>query len=386
MRRKCSLLDILPLLLCLLLINDPLAVLSMSLWLSYFALCIIFLFCWRFPHFLKKPKKAGLLARGLHYFKLLFWVQIAISTLMMPLQIHYFSALSLGGVAINLFAIPFFSFCLIPLILIALVCNVVFMPLASTLVSVIDTLMAYFFILLQNLPAFYLSFTQQYASILTVLFTIIFIGWLITWHGLHYITGRFLGCALLIIILSDFLQRKDNKQTWYVEVIDVGQGLSVLVRTHQQSLLYDTGARYASGFSMAKSEILPYLEYIGVTSLEYLVISHSDNDHAGGASLINEALRPKHIKLGEPLRKQVVANSTLCQVGERWQLEYLSIQVLSPFQRLKNSNNNSCVLRITDGKHALLLSGDINKRQESLIVQTVCVKIAKCDFNCTTSW
>ncbi|WP_094751800.1 DNA internalization-related competence protein ComEC/Rec2 [Psychromonas sp. CD1] len=270
---------------------------------------------------------------------------------------------------------PLFEFN-IPLILIALLCSLIFMPIASILVHGIDTLLTYFFMFLKSMPACYIYFSHQQALIILQVFTFFLIAWLITWHGRKYMTYRFIVCSFLIMITSYYVQEKEDEQTWYVDVIDVGQGLSVLVRTQDQSLLYDTGARYASGFSMAQSEILPYLRYIGIASLEYLVISHSDNDHAGGASLIEKAMHPRRIKLGEPLRKQVLANSSFCDVGERWALGKLSVTVLSPFKRLKNSNNNSCVLRISDGQHAVLLSGDINKKQEALIVSQFSSQLA----------
>lgn len=208
MRRQCSLLDIVPLLLCILLINDPLAVLSMSLWLSYGAICIIFLFCWRFPAYFKRPKKSGVLRRVGHYFKLLLGVQFAITALMIPLQIHYFSALSVGGMLMNLFAIPVFSLCVIPLILLALFCSLGSIPVATVLISVVDTLLGYFFFLLDNLPAYYFYFSAQQSAMILSLFTLFFVSWVITWHGVYALTARFVVCSLLILMISDYLQKK----------------------------------------------------------------------------------------------------------------------------------------------------------------------------------
>ena len=87
-------------------------------------------------------------------------------------------------------------------------------------------------------------------------------------------------------------------------MIDVGQGLAVLVRTGDKALVYDTGARYPSGFNMVDSEILPYLRSLGIQQLDNLVISHSDNDHAGGVDIISENLIISSRYSGEPLVSQ----------------------------------------------------------------------------------
>src|SRR5262249_43190641 len=58
--------------------------------------------------------------------------------------------------------------------------------------------------------------------------------------------------------------------------IDVGQGLSVLVRTAHHALLYDAGARYPSEFDLGRAAVLPTLHALGVGALDRLVVSHGD--------------------------------------------------------------------------------------------------------------
>ena len=62
-------------------------------------------------------------------------------------------------------------------------------------------------------------------------------------------------------------------------VIDVGQGLSVLVRTAEHSLLYDMGPALPDGYDAGAHAVAPALHALGVRSLDAAVISHGDNDH-----------------------------------------------------------------------------------------------------------
>jgi len=67
-----------------------------------------------------------------------------------------------------------------------------------------------------------------------------------------------------------------------VDFMDVGQGLAVLVRTSEHTLLYDTGFSNDTGFDIGQRVILPYLWYQGITALDRVVLSHDDRDHVGG--------------------------------------------------------------------------------------------------------
>lgn len=51
--------------------------------------------------------------------------------------------------------------------------------------------------------------------------------------------------------------------TAWVDVLDVGQGLAVLVRSAGHNLLYDTGPRYGARANAAQRVVLPYLRAMG---------------------------------------------------------------------------------------------------------------------------
>lgn len=372
MKRKCGLVDLLTFILFIILLWDPLAVLGLSLWLSFLAVSIILLLLWAFPHITNREgggQKKSLLSIK-YYFKILLLIQIAITLLMMPIQLMAFSALSLLAPIVNLFAVPFFSLLVIPLILLATVLTFVFEPIALFLFYLSDQLITLFFTLFAGGGFAYQVFSEMNAKLLLFLVSLFILLFIIHFQVSNNRKVSYLFALVLSVFVLNavYQQQKERQKEWFVEVIDVGQGLAVLVRSQGKSLLYDTGPSYPSGFTTAKSEIVPYLQSQGITQLDYLVISHSDIDHAGGVSVISDYFAPKTLFVGEPL-KENRANYSLISAGDKWVLGDLSVTVLSPFSTLKNNNNNSAVLRLSDGQFSLLLTGDIEKKQEQLIVK-----------------
>lgn len=375
MKRKCSLIDLLGLTFFVILLWDPLSVLSLSLWLSYFAVCVILIILWRFPQFKRIEVKKGDILKFMkikHYVKFLLLIQFSLSLLILPVQLLSFSSFSMLGPFINLVAVPLFSLLIIPITLLGVVFSVVYQPIAVLLFTVADSLMSYFFTVFEQAQFAYLSFSYAHGLLL-----IFFVGLMLVLYillSLKEVNARLSYCFTFILLFSVilllWLEKQNKPQEWQVEVLDIGQGLSVLVKSQGQSLLYDTGPRYPSGFTTASIETVPYLHSIGIDRLDYLVVSHSDVDHAGGVDVINSTFLPEYILVGEPLTPHAGQNKKmiLCRAGMKWSLGSLSVKVLSPFTLRTNNNNNSCVLRIDDGTQSLLLTGDIEEKQEVMLV------------------
>ena len=72
-----------------------------------------------------------------------------------------------------------------------------------------------------------------------------------------------------------------------VTVLDVGQGLSVLVQTAGHALLYDAGPAFRDS-DAGERVVVPVLQALGVRQLDVLLISHADADHRGGAASVLE--------------------------------------------------------------------------------------------------
>jgi competence protein ComEC len=149
-------------------------------------------------------------------------------------------------------------------------------------------------------------------------------------------------------------------QAW---VLDVGQGLSVLLRTRDHALLYDTGARYPSGFDLGEAVALPSIHALGIRRLDMLVISHSDNDHAGGTEAVATAFPQALRYAGEPARMPLPMRQ--CAAGQSWQWNGVRFRMLSPVRgEGHRDNDSSCVLLVEGRGGRLLLTGDITSKVE----------------------
>lgn len=180
-----------------------------------------------------------------------------------------------------------------------------------------------------------------------------------------------LRCSFGIILMCFMilLFKQFSKPTWQVDTLDVGQGLATLIVKNGKGILYDTGSSWRGG-SMAELEILPYLQREGIV-LEKLILSHDDNDHAGGASTILKAY--PNVELITPSRKNYGENyRTFCTAGRDWHWQGLHFQILSPHNVVTRADNPySCVMLVDDGKNSVLLTGDAEAKNEQIFARTL---------------
>ncbi|MEO8780127.1 MAG: DNA internalization-related competence protein ComEC/Rec2 [Rhodanobacter sp.] len=330
---------------------DPLAVLAAGFWLSFVGVAFLILFLqsrgrgWRaFVHELS----AG---------------QLLMTVALLPLTLWFFGQASLVGALSNLIAVPLVSFVIVPCALLGMLLLAACPPLATPVLWLAAHIVHAQWWLLErmaNWPGaqWYLPLVQPYALVLAVAGAL----WLFLPRGVPL---RWLGCLLFLPLLLPprNVPVEGGFQLW---VLDVGQGLSVLVRTHEHALLYDAGARYPSGFDLADAVVLPSLHALGVGRLDLLMISHGDNDHAGGASAVVGAFPQARRLAGEPARMHVPMAQ--CVTGQSWQWDGVRFRVLSPGPGAgDHDNDSSCVLLVEGRGGRALLTGDISSKMEPAV-------------------
>lgn len=153
-------------------------------------------------------------------------------------------------------------------------------------------------------------------------------------------------------------------QLW---VLDVGQGLAVLIRSKNHVLLFDTGPAFSGSFDAGSGVILPFLRQLGVQHIDHLVISHGDNDHQGGMASIVKGVSVGEITVSSA--PSGVFDVNFCTAGQAWEwdgvhYEFLMPQANTPYL----GNDSSCVLRVDTGGHSALLTGDIESSGEQTLL------------------
>lgn len=155
-----------------------------------------------------------------------------------------------------------------------------------------------------------------------------------------------------------------------VHFLDVGQGLSVLVRSGKHALLYDGGDRETSSF------VVSYLKSHGVTSLDYMIASHYDADHLSGligvlrTIPVDTILGPDYVHDSKTYTAFQNAVSALQKdvlhpaAGSEYRLGDAYFTVLGPEKISSEPNNNSVAIRLINGENSFLLSGDAEEPEE----------------------
>lgn len=169
-----------------------------------------------------------------------------------------------------------------------------------------------------------------------------------------------LSCLLVLFIPP---VARPEAGAFRVTVLDVGQGLSVLVQTRSRVLLYDTGARLRSGFDLGEAVVSPALQELGVRHIDLLLLSHADNDHAGGAAAVMQRFPTRRVLSGQA-SELAELDAQPCEPGESWKWDDVEFRIVYSAAPPAPANERSCVLHVV-GKHgSVLLPGDLGIRGE----------------------
>ncbi len=298
--------------------------------------------------------------------------QWAITLGLVPLMLMLFQQISLVSSLANAVAIPVVTFIVVPLTLASIV-----LPWDALLLAA-HQVFAWLSWLLEGLSALPAAVWQQHAPpVWAVVAGAIGVLWLLAPRGLP---GRALGFAWLLplFLVAPLLPPPG---TFRVTVLDVGQGLAVLVQTHAHALLYDTGPRFNETADAGDRIIAPMLRATGVARLDGMIVSHQDSDHSGGALSLLQTVPVTWLASSLPADNAIVRaraesgeTAEHCSAGRRWQWDGVDFALLHPVEanyvnpKLK-ANDLSCVLRVSNPAGSALLTGDIEARTEADLIR-----------------
>ena len=361
-RQQVRSVSILSFAIILVLFIDPLAPLGASFWLSFTAVILILLYG---NKQLRKPRLS------------LLWLQLILSFAMFPLTIFFFGSASFISPVANLIAIPWVTLIIVPLILLAMLLFLIAPALSAYLLEFVSFNIEYLSHLLQWLDSFPLT-TLNFHALPTSLLLVMMLSLLFLLLPKGF-PAKWLGFLLLIPVFSYQPQQVAQGEFKY-SLLDVGQGLASLIETQHHRLLYDTGPKSSYHFDTGKLVVLPFLQSKGIGHLDKMVLSHRDIDHYGGTLALLKQISVSEIISSNThfLKKHAI---TACQAGQKWQWDNVHFEFLHPDAKGNFSgadisdNNRSCVLRISNQYHSLLLTADIEKKVEQFLLTTQADKL-----------
>jgi competence protein ComEC len=330
---------------------DPWAVIAPGFWLSFGAVALIVY-----------VTVARL--KSLHWLKMAINTQWAITLGLLPLLIVMFGQASIVSPLANVFAIPVISLLVVPLAIFGSLLNLDFiLQISHWILQLCMHGLNY----LANLP----TWQQAAPPMWTMLLAMFGVLWLLLPRGFPQ---RWLG---LILLLPLFLVEipKPALGEMKVAVLDVGQGLAVVIQTKNHALLYDAGSRYSAQSDAGSQIIAPYLRGEGIAKLDGFIVSHDDIDHSGGAaSVLAQVPVTWLVSSFDLITDKLPKKSIKCFAGQHWRWDNVNFEVLYPsiesYQNLEiKDNNRSCVVKVTSQFGSLLLTGDIEKEAEKTILE-----------------
>ena len=370
------------------LVVDPLAVLAVGFWFSFAAVSVIFL---SISSQSTQPQMATVPVCYKIIGVLKQWVrlQLTISFFLLPLSLFMFQQVSLISPVANFILIPYVSFLVVPVVLLALVFTFLspiiaeyLYTLAANMIDFIWPVLHY----LSNLPyALWVNGEVNFFVLIstTIILFIVFIAINGSLSNLIKKCNRrnktvviLLVCiAATLLTLSFFVDDRTGLSSgeYKITILDVGQGSAAVLQTKNHVMVIDAGAKFSDKLDAGSSVIVPYLRSQGIDSLDYLIVSHGDNDHIGGAQAIIDAYSSVTI-LGQDIENLRADAKQDCYDGLDWQWDGVGFEILSPENNNNLSlkdvkrNNRSCVLRVSSKFGSVLFPGDAERKVENRLL------------------
>ena len=189
------------------------------------------------------------------------------------------------------------------------------------------------------------------------------------------LVSRWAGLAL-IALLAWPAPRPEANDFW-LTLMDIGQGTALTIQTKNHLLVYDAGPAFNERTDSGRRVLMPWMAAHGYRRADMFILSHDDADHSGGA--------PHFISNGKPLKfvssiagdhplnllaTKVNGETEPCHSMKKWTwdgvlFEPLGIQIPYPApKKLLEKNNQSCVLKVSNAMHSIMLTGDIEAISE----------------------
>ena len=177
-------------------------------------------------------------------------------------------------------------------------------------------------------------------------------------------------------LLPSFGVRLPTSYEIFVTFIDVGQGDSILIRSADNAVLIDGGEH------RHRQAVLSYLRQANITRLCFVVATHPHSDHIGSLPTIvshvevGYIIKPEVTHDTEPFRNllEAIYNHDLYVIfplaGDALQAGIIILEVISPKKTSSGINNSSIVLHMTHGETSFLLTGDVEREAEGMMVES----------------
>ncbi len=308
----------------------------------------------------------GLLARGGSHWRLFLLTQCAVTAVLTPVLAGSVGSPSWVSLPVNALAIPLCTWLVVPAVLLVTLMVAVAPALAGNAVHAVAVGLG---VLVQglaaaaawpgagwSLPA--LSWSGAMVAVVCALAACT----PLLWRRIR-VLAALLWCLLLL-----WPPVRPAVGGFTVTMLDVGQGSAAVIETAHSAWVFDPGPVYGPEADAGGRVVVPFLRARGWHELQAIVVSHADNDHAGGLRPVLERFPQATVWWGGD---DGAANHTQspCRAGLSWRRDGVRFTFLHPGAAVERDDNaGSCVLQVAGLRHSALLLADIPRPVEERLV------------------
>lgn len=290
--------------------------------------------------------------------KLLKIIYISLISFLVSLPINIYTSYEINflSIILNIIIVPIVSLILLPLSLLILI-----FPILDNILYLITSILEKISLYTSNINIFKQVLSKP-SIILIIIYYLVII--LILSKNKHY--------YLILILLIFHKTIPLYNSNLEVVMFDVGEADSMLISTPSKkvNILIDTGR----GIDI--NNIIIYLKSIGISKLNYLIITHGDEDHIGGALYLIDNFKVDNVILnkGDYTELEVELITHLKNKNIKYTNNINKIPLLGSYmyllntKKFSNENDNSIVTYFEYQKYKFLFMGDSSSKTEEYLI------------------
>jgi competence protein ComEC len=360
-RRQVQPLNVLVLACIAVTITSPVATMAPGFTLSFAAVLVLI---WLAQRLTSSPDRK-LVARSVFAVRQLSVVQGFLLLGLLPLTVLIFDRIAFVAPVVNLVSVPVFSLVTVPFTLAGLLLDGRFQVIGDAMLRVAALSHGY----IEKM----IAVAAEIPGAGHTLSAVTGFAWALLFLPLMWVVlpPGWPGRRLALIGVIALVLHQPPRPAYgcvAVELLDIGQGLAVVLQTEAHTVVFDTGPAFRVGGSAADTVILPYLASKGIDHVDKLIVSHADLDHSGGVEALVAGISVAELLVGESLvgHEQVQA---FCNAGEQWNYDGIGFSLIYPPKGApRDGNDASCVLQVEAGDYQVLVTGDIERSAEKQLV------------------
>lgn len=276
-----------------------------------------------------------------------------------PITIYNSYEINIISILLNIILVPIISIIILPLTILTYI-----FPILDSILYLFTNTLETISLFISKINITKIIFPKP-SLLIIVLYYIIF---LLSYQNKKYF---YLNIILLIIIyISPYLN-----SNFEVVMFEVGEADCHLIKYpyNKNTILIDTGKNEYK----IKNEVIPYLKSIGIKKIDYLIITHGDEDHIGGSITLINNFQVKNVILNKgtftDLEKELIKNLNKKKIPYQININKINLSnhtiYLLNNTKYNNENDNSIITYFTYQKYKFLYMGDASITTEDTLLE-----------------